>query len=860
MRSTNGTARRYVSSDVETVWKQTTNRLLDAPAGSFDNQMWSEARMAILWWLNTEESDSVRMPLRILLRLDNEDLASLDSKGEADFFETETLNLVINHWRKLASDSPELFLEEADMRPKMLMDKLQHFHDNSKKLKPNTVSYAMVFDGISALSSQKTDPNEGVFLAERVLDWVIENSSHLPHLRPNVFTFSSVMNAWVKSGRVEAPQKVEQLLEDMKLLHLENPDWEVAPNNITYSTAIDAWAKVGRVDKVEELLREMHEEENLRPNINAFNGYLVALARSRQMDKAESILETMEDLYSSGELEEPPNVFSYSTLLDAFAKANYHGAAEKAESILRQMIDQGVSPNTVSYNTVIDAYVKSRNVERAEALLNEMYEGYLQGNPEIKPTTHTYSIVLSGWSKRKSSHAGTRGEKILSLMKDLAESGEIDPPDIIVYNSVLDCWAKSSATDAVEKAKAFLEKMVADGVSPDEYSYNTVIYAMVRAGNIASAEAMLDTMSAAGVPPDCTTYNTLLAAWNKSGRQDASSRAANIFARMKQDINVQPDLFTYNIMLYSCAKAGNADGAQALFDEMCQEKSSVSPDIVSLNTVISAWSRSRRLDAPEQTEKIVECLHEIGGNLKPNTVTFNSVLGTYVHSRRPDAAQHCERVFNKMIECYNNGNMSTKPDCVTYNLLIHSWALSPLESAPDHAESIFVELKRRFEQDGDNRVKPSAKTYGALINAWSKSGRPNAGVKAEEYLRLSILKAERGEIEEPPRVFEFTSTMAAWANSGQPNAIFKLDELLHLLLKEFRKGNKSARPDAKVFGTFLMLLASTNIRDKAKYADKVVRLMIDHQIRPDEFNLHHLRKCYSKRIHQNATKSLEQST
>ena len=139
-------------------------------------------------------------------------------------------------------------------------------------------------------------------------------------------------------------------------------------------------------------------------------------------------------------------------------------------------------------------------------------------------------------------------------------------------------------------------------------------------------------------------------------------------------------------------------------------------------------------------------------------------------------------------------------------------------------------------------MRPNTRTYGSLINVWSRCQRPEAGHKAEEYLR-KILQISEGKQnthrqnsrsfrEEQPRVFEFTSTIRAWYNSGDPIAPYKADEILHLLLEQFKKGNKRCAPDAKLFATILRTLAASEIPDKDYYANRIHGLMMEYNIVP----------------------------
>eukprot|EP00536_Pseudo-nitzschia_multiseries_P000401 jgi/Psemu1/178558/e_gw1.5.97.1 len=368
----------------------------------------------------------------------------------------------------------------------------------------------------------------------------------------------------------------------------------MTPNKFTYSTAIDAWAKVRRVDKVKELLQKMHQQareqddRSLKPGLPAFNGYLVALARSGRVEEAETLLSQMEDLYDSGELEEPPSVISYTTVIDGFARSKVEGSSVRAESFLRRMMDrEDLSPNAVTYNSVINAHVQSFNIEAAEKLLREMHETFLRsGNMEIRPTMQSYSVVISGIAKSRRKDSGERAERILEQIKEMAQSGDLDePPDVILYNAVLDCWAKSPATtETASRALAFLEKMKKDEIVPDAISYNTIIHCLAQSGMTLDAELMLDKMKVAGVHPNSITYNTLLAAYlsktkqrtkrdkdqdrSRNSYKNDTNRAENLFKKMRSDPNIQPDVVTYNTMLHSYSRDGDFEKAEKLLKEM----------------------------------------------------------------------------------------------------------------------------------------------------------------------------------------------------------------------------------------------------------------------------------------------------
>ena len=882
-------------------------------------------------------SESIRKAFQLLDRMYHEEQELLVNEriDVPEIFDNELLNLVLNRWRLLVSSrcllpehNPHDSVGENDLKageimtlhPESLLELLYDYQEASPNLQPDIQSYAMVIDTISSLveiydEDYKISEKKALMgKVDEIVDWLVdlashgygkhyvpENSDKSPNATvselenspleqrhrhhhqapaPNVYLFSSAMNAWTKSGLEGAANRVEELLEQMITLDEWYPEWDIAPNRFTYSTAIDAWAKEERVDKVRELLQRMHQQamedddSSLKPGLPAFNGYLVALAKTGRVEEAEALLRDMEGLYESGELDEPPSVISYTTVIDGFARSKIDGASMKAESFMRRMMERDdLSPNAVTYNSVINAHVQSFNIGAAEALLREMHDTFLRsGNMDIRPTMQSYSVVISGIARSRRTDAGEHAERILEQIRDMAISGDLDkPPDVILYNAVLDCWAKSTPTpETASRALTFLEKMCDDNIVPDVISYNTVIHCLAQSGRVVDAEILLDQMKEAGVHPNQITYNTLLATYtNRKGGKNRSrgshridtNAAERLFEKMRKDSNITKDAVTYNTMLDAYSREGNIDKAETLLKEMLLEESPVSPDSTSINTVINAWTKSGQPNAPQRAEAILEHMlrpdtpWQEGGKplgIRPTSATFNSVMNAWTKTRNPEAAKHCRHLFDLMA---NNKVAQIHPDFITYNIMIHALSLSNQEDAPEHAEILLQEMHQKFKA-GNARIQPNTKTYGSMINVWKRSDRPEAGQKAEEYLR-KILKIADGKQKsyrqnsrsfkaEQPRIYEFTSTIVAWSKSNNEIAVFKADEILYLILDQVKKGNKQAIPDAKLFSVILRTLAASSIPNKHIYADRILDLMMEFKIEPNKSLMDIFLRCYSE--------------
>jgi pentatricopeptide repeat protein len=202
--------------------------------------------------------------------------------------------------------------------------------------------------------------------------------------------------------------------------------------------------------------------------------------------------------------------------------------------------DKELKPNVVSYNTVINAYAKAGNADRAEAILEEMHQDYEQGNHDAKANVCSFNTVLSAWSRSGSAKGAERAEMILLRMKKLYESGKFDTkPDVISYSIILDCWAKSLSRGSAEKTEKIFREMQCLNSSGDKalkldvVSYTTVINAWAN---------------------ECSIF----------GGNEAVGKAQSLLTEMltlaeKGDSKMMPNTFTYNALLKTIASSSLPD-------------------------------------------------------------------------------------------------------------------------------------------------------------------------------------------------------------------------------------------------------------------------------------------------------------
>lgn len=303
----------------------------------------------------------------------------------------------------------------------------------------------------------------------------------------NIVAYNRVLFAWKISNVPDSVERAEAVLERMEKRSLTDC--------ISYTTFIGSLASQGtkasavRANEIlDSMLQQYQKEKNTasQPNTHMWNNVILAWARSGNAERAEQVLNRME-----GENVEP-NVVSYSTVMDGWAKSRDRDAAAKVEAIfqrMQKMYEKGNSmakPNLVSYVTLINAYANDRDGEsaqKAQDALFQMYKEYMEGNTALKPNTQIISAVIEAWQKSGRRDAGEYAEKLLDWMVSVYQDQKDDSlrPNEYSFSSTIAAWSKSRKVGKSTHARKVLNRMkelkqsgVLD-VSPNTYCYTAVI-------------------------------------------------------------------------------------------------------------------------------------------------------------------------------------------------------------------------------------------------------------------------------------------------------------------------------------------------------------------------------------------------
>lgn len=169
---------------------------------------------------------------------------------------------------------------------------------------------------------------------------------------------------------------------------------------------------------------------------------------------------------------------------------------KRMESFAVESGNPSVRPNTVTYNTVLNAWCRSGDSEaptRSLTIFRARQKGSIAGNRYLAPDIITFNTLVRTLVKDRTVESAQLAENILIEMECLENGAGVlyCSPDLWVYNSVIEGWSR--LLDRIGAAKAYLVLLrliqrEKKDIIPDVFSFNTVLFALIKNNDVHSAE------------------------------------------------------------------------------------------------------------------------------------------------------------------------------------------------------------------------------------------------------------------------------------------------------------------------------------------------------------------------------------
>jgi len=293
-----------------------------------------------------------------------------------------------------------------------------------------------------------------------------------------------------------------------------------------------------------------------------------------------------------------------------------------------------------TYGSIIRAYGFVNDIAGAWETWKEMRQR------RIVPTAVTLGCMVEAVVSNGDSEGG------LELIRDMLSDAQCQPlVNAVVYCSVLKGFSHEKN---FARFWQVYEEMVAQKLQFSIVTFNTMIDACSRCGEMKRTPDLLKSMVAQGIEPNLITYSAILKGYCQENKLD---QAFELMTGMVQTTKLKPDEIMYNTLLDGCARQGLYHRGMPLLAEM--EAAGVNPSNFTLSVLVKLCSRSKRLD------RAFEIVEEISSKyrFRPNVHVYTNLIQACTQNRE------LRRAFEVLEWLLNDG---IRPDIRSYSLLLRA--------------------------------------------------------------------------------------------------------------------------------------------------------------------------------------------
>merc|ERR1719454_182673 len=154
----------------------------------------------------------------------------------------------------------------------------------------------------------------------------------------------------------------------------------------------------------------------------------------------------------------------------------------------------------------------------------------------------------------------------------------------------------------------------------DLITYNTLIDACARVGEMTKASALFRDMCEQGVDPDLITYSTMVKGYCCQGDME---QAIQLFTLMRKR-DIKPDAILFNSILDGCARKKMRTLTETVLADM--EEAGVAPSNFTLSILVKLYGRCRELERAFEVVETLPVKYSFEVNATVNTCLMSACI------------------------------------------------------------------------------------------------------------------------------------------------------------------------------------------------------------------------------------------
>jgi len=394
--------------------------------------------------------------------------------------------------------------------------------------------------------------------------------------------------------------------------------------------------------------------------------------------------------------------------------------------------------------------------------------------------------------------------KVNVALQHFNEMKELGFVDVVSYNTLLKAYLKIGQ---IHKARSLLKEMAENDIQANQVTYNEMLNALVSTKDRKEMWALVREMNAIGMKPNSVTCSIILKSLTAHSATDDVRQAMALIDNLQEDM----DEVLFASVVEACVRVGQLDLLSSKLQQYASFGGLAGLTAPTYGSMIKAYGRARDI------ERVRELWGEMRAHhVTPTSITLGCMVDALVRNSLPDEAFDLVRGIRDQSEYADILNT------VIYSTLLKGFAQS---RQPGRVQDVFEEMKQMG-------IACNTVSYNTMLDANAMTGRMD---RADELFR------EMQASGVSPDVITYSTLVKGYCQAGDIDRGYQvLNEMV---------ANGVHEPDEILYNSLLDGCAKQHRVDDAL---KLVEDMHKHNVRPSNFTLSILVKLLgrSRRLNQ----------
>merc|ERR1719183_2336044 len=422
----------------------------------------------------------------------------------------------------------------------------------------------------------------------------------------------------------------------------------------------------------------------------------------------------------------------------------------------------------------------------------------LEGAMQVFRKLQTSGVQLTSLAYNALLDSCVQCGKVNVALQHFKEMKDLGLVDVVSYNTLLKAYLKQGQ---IVKARKLLTEMAESQIQANQVTYNEMLNALVAVKDRHEMWALVREMNAMGMRPNSVTCSIILKSLTSHSAPDDVRQAMALIDNLHEDM----DEVLFASVIEACVRVGQLD----LLSSKLQQYAGLGAP--TYGSMIKAYGRARDI------ERVRELWHEMRRrHVTPTSITLGCVIDALVNNGFPDEALSLTREIKEDETCKDILNT------VIYSTLLKGFAQA---RQPGRVQDVFEEMK-------EMGIACNTVSYNTMLDANARTGKMD---RADELFRDMIASGVS------PDVITYSTLVKGYCQAGDIDQGFQV-------LRDMVKGGVH-EPDEILYNSLLDGCAKQHRVDDAL---KLVEDMHKNNVRPSNFTLSILVKLLgrSRRLNQ----------